>query len=129
MWLFCIVFALGVGYIAYRGVNGTTAVNMAINIIQISRVDRVLLSWPSATACSHPRWLRGFHLSNGIPVNYKVDTVNVTDDKGKPVQDTWADNSPKIDDKGQPSINNRTGRSPKTTWTRTRTRMRRCWPA
>src|SRR5580698_62627 len=36
MWLFCIVFALGVGYIAYRGVNGTTAVNMAINVIQIS---------------------------------------------------------------------------------------------
>src|ERR1035441_4893077 len=32
MWLFCIVFAFGVGYIAYRGVNGTTAVNMAINI-------------------------------------------------------------------------------------------------
>ena len=28
--------------------------------------------------------------------------VNVTDDKGKPVQDTWADNSPKTDDKGQP---------------------------
>ena len=36
MWLFCVVFSLGVGYIAYRGVNGTTAVNMAINIIQIS---------------------------------------------------------------------------------------------
>src|SRR5271169_4819859 len=36
MWLFCIVFSLGVGYIAYRGVNGTTAVNMAINIIQIT---------------------------------------------------------------------------------------------
>jgi amino acid transporter len=25
MWLFCVVFSLGVGYIAYRGVNGTTA--------------------------------------------------------------------------------------------------------
>ena len=36
MFLFCIVFALGVGYIAYRGVNGTTGVNMAINIIQIT---------------------------------------------------------------------------------------------
>ena len=24
------------------------------------------------------------------------------DDKGKPVQDTWADNSPKVDDKKQP---------------------------
>src|ERR1700684_296750 len=36
MYLFCIVFSLGVAYIAFRGVNGTTAVNMAINIIQIS---------------------------------------------------------------------------------------------
>ena len=31
-----IIFALGVGWIAHRGVNGSTAVNIAINIIQIS---------------------------------------------------------------------------------------------
>src|SRR5215471_13333760 len=36
MYLFCIVFALGVAYIAFRGVTGTTAVNMAINIVQIT---------------------------------------------------------------------------------------------
>src|SRR3974390_3704798 len=36
MFLFCAVFALGVAYIAYRGVPGTTAVNMAINVIQIT---------------------------------------------------------------------------------------------
>src|SRR5271166_4750344 len=36
MILFCIVFALGVAYIAYRGVTGTTAVNVVINIIQIA---------------------------------------------------------------------------------------------
>src|SRR6266571_2147060 len=36
MWLFCIVFSLGVAYIAYRGVTGTTAVNVVINIVQIS---------------------------------------------------------------------------------------------
>src|SRR5262249_12316884 len=35
-------------------------------------------------------------------VAYNVDQVNVKDDKGKDVQDTWADNSPKTDDKGQP---------------------------
>ncbi|MGH9678814.1 MAG: APC family permease, partial [Candidatus Acidiferrales bacterium] len=34
--LVAIVFALGVGYIAHRGVNGSTGVNIAINIIQIS---------------------------------------------------------------------------------------------
>ena len=36
MYGFCLVFALGVAYIAYRGVTGTTAVNMAINIIHIT---------------------------------------------------------------------------------------------
>src|SRR5262244_4669570 len=36
MILFCVAFALGVAYIAFRGVTGTTGVNMAINIIQIT---------------------------------------------------------------------------------------------
>src|SRR5580692_4859101 len=36
MFVFCIAFALGVSYIAFRGVTGTTGVNMAINIIQIT---------------------------------------------------------------------------------------------
>ena len=33
---FCILFSFGVAYIAYRGVAGTTGVNIAINIIQIT---------------------------------------------------------------------------------------------
>jgi basic amino acid/polyamine antiporter, APA family len=33
---FCVLFSFGVAYIAYRGVTGTTGVNIAINIIQIS---------------------------------------------------------------------------------------------
>src|SRR6202035_2094304 len=36
MILFCVVFSFGVSYIAYRGVTGATAVNIAINVIQIS---------------------------------------------------------------------------------------------
>jgi len=36
MIAFCVVFAFAVAYIAYRGVTGTTGVNIAINIIQIS---------------------------------------------------------------------------------------------
>src|SRR5208282_2779892 len=36
MWIFCVAFSLLVGYIAYRGVTGSTAVNMAINFIQIT---------------------------------------------------------------------------------------------
>ncbi len=36
MGIFCAVFAIGVAYIAFRGVGGTTVVNAAINVIQIS---------------------------------------------------------------------------------------------
>ena len=36
MMAIAVVFSFGVAYIAYRGVNGSTAVNIAINVIQIS---------------------------------------------------------------------------------------------
>jgi len=103
MWLFCIVFAFGVAYIAYRGVSGTTGVNAAINIIQITAL-LVFAIIAIAYRVHHPQDSVGYHLSNGTAVNYQVDQVNVTDDKGKPVQDTWADTppTPKTDDKGQP---------------------------
>ena len=83
------------GYIAYRGVNGTTAVNMAINVIQISAL-MVFAVMAIAYRTSHTDGSLGWHLSNGTPVDYNVAQVNVTDDKNKPVQDTWADNSPKF---------------------------------
>ena len=101
MILFCIVFALGVGYIAFRGVNGSTGVNVAINVIQITALV-VFSIIAIAYRVQHPQGAVGLHLSGGVPVNYNVDQVPVTDEKGKPVGDTWADNSPKLDDKGQP---------------------------
>ena len=101
MWLFCIAFSFGVAYIAYRGVSGTTGVNAAINIIQISALV-VFSIIAIAYRVSHHQGSVGIHLSNGTAVSYQVDSVNVTDDKGKPVQDTWADSTPKTDDKGQP---------------------------
>ena len=36
MMLVAIVFSFAVAYIAHRGVNGSTSVNIAINVIQIS---------------------------------------------------------------------------------------------
>ena len=36
MMLVAILFTFGVAYIAHRGVNGSTAVSIAINVIQIS---------------------------------------------------------------------------------------------
>src|SRR5215469_5761107 len=78
MWLFCVGFAIGVGYIAYRGVNGTTAVNMAINIIQISALV-VFSIMAIAYRSHHPDGSQGLHFSNGAPIDYNVAQVNVTD--------------------------------------------------
>jgi amino acid transporter len=36
MIVFCVVFSFGVAYIAFRGVGGSTGVNAAINVIQIT---------------------------------------------------------------------------------------------
>jgi APA family basic amino acid/polyamine antiporter len=103
MMLFCVVFSLGVAYIAYRGVTGTTGVNTAINVIQISAL-LVFTVIALAYRISHKQDSVGWHLSNGTAVTYQVDTTNVLDDKNQPVQDTWADTppTPKVDDKGKP---------------------------
>src|SRR6202142_757101 len=36
MILFCVIFAFGVAYTAFRGVGGTTGVNAIVNVIQIT---------------------------------------------------------------------------------------------
>src|SRR5271156_5798072 len=71
MYLFCIVFSLGVAYIAFRGVNGTTAVNMAINIIQISAL-LIFTVIAIAFRVQHPEGSQGFHLENGVPIDFVV---------------------------------------------------------
>lgn len=101
MYLFCIVFALGVAYIAYRGVTGTTAVNMAINIIQITALV-VFSIIAIAYRVQHKQGSVGYHLSNGVAVNYQVFQDTVKDDKGAPVPVLDANNKPTVDDKGKP---------------------------
>ena len=95
MFLFCAVFSLGVAYIAYRGVTGTTAVNIAINIIQISAL-LVFAVIAIGYRVQHPQGSQAFHLSNGIAVNYQVAQVVQKDDKGNPV--------PVMDSNGKPTM-------------------------
>jgi APA family basic amino acid/polyamine antiporter len=101
MFLFCIVFSLGVGWIASRGVTGSTGVSIAINVIQISALivfSVIALSY----RINHPQGSQGWHLSNGACVNYQVDQTNQLDANNKPIQQKWADGSPMTDAKGQP---------------------------
>jgi amino acid transporter len=113
MFLFCIVFSFGVAYIAFRGVGGTTGVNLAINVIQIAALI-VFSVMALAYRGRHPQGSQGYHLSNGIAVNYQVAQEVVKDDKGvpqpvldsngKPTPALDANNKPILDAKGQPTF-------------------------
>jgi amino acid transporter len=101
MILFCIVFALGVAYIAYRGVTGTTAVNVVINIIQIAAL-LVFSVMAIGYRTQHPQGSTGFHLSNGVAVNYQVAQEPQKDDKGNPMPLLDANGKPTMDKDGKP---------------------------
>jgi len=99
MIVFCPIFAFAVAYIAYRGVGGTTAVNAAINIIQIGAL-LVFSFMAIGYRMNHPEGSRGWTLDpsgNPINVTLKVDA------KGTPVKDAQgnfvADKNPDGTDK------------------------------
>jgi len=102
MVLICVGFSLFVSWIAQRGINGSTGVNIAMNVIQITAL-LVFSVMALGYRMNHTEGAVAIHLSNGTAINYQVDQANVTDDKGAPVPDTWADGSPKYqtDDKGK----------------------------
>src|ERR1700680_3653497 len=87
MILFCPVFAFGVAYIAYRGVTGTTAVNAAINVIQITALI-VFSVMAIGYRVNHPEGARGWTLDpNGNAINVELQV----DAKGAPVKDAKGD--------------------------------------
>jgi len=102
MILFSVLFALGVAYIAFRGVTGTTGVNFAINVIQITALlvfSVIAISY----RLNHPEGSKGWHLVGGVPVDYVVAEEAVMengkaklDAAGQPVT------QPKIDADGTP---------------------------
>ena len=100
MWLFCVIFAFGVAYIAFRGVSGTTAVNVVINIVQISAL-LVFSVMAIGYRSQHPQGATAYHLSNGVAVTYQVAQEVVKDDKGVP-QPVLVDGKPSLDKDGKP---------------------------
>jgi basic amino acid/polyamine antiporter, APA family len=96
MYLFCVVFGLAVSYIAYRGVTGSTVVNLVGNTIQI--VALVIFSIIAISyRTGHPQGSTGFHLSNGVAVNYQVAQKQQLDANNKPM--------PVLDASGNPTKN------------------------
>jgi len=93
MYMFCVVFAIAVSYIAYLGVNGSTVTNLIGNVIQI--VALVVFSIIAiAYRSGHPQGSVGYHLSNGVAVNFQVAQTPQLDANNKPIPVTDAKGNP-----------------------------------
>src|SRR5258707_11744760 len=105
MMLFAIVFSFAVAYIAHRGVNGATAVNIAINVIQISAL-LVFSVMAFGYRMNHPpgtvAW--NFDSSSSEAYQYEFATETQTVD-GKPadviVRNPDGSPKPKLDAAGK----------------------------
>ena len=83
MFGFCIIFAMGVAYIAFRGVGGTTGVNAAINVVQITAL-MIFSIMAIGHRWSHPEGSNAWHQdSTGALTEY----VQAVDEKGAPKVD------------------------------------------
>ena len=106
MMLCAILFSFGVAYIAYRGVNGSTAVNIAINVIQISALI-VFSVMALGYRWNHPPGSVAFNwdASSGDAYSYEFLTMPVTANGQTTdtiVRDASGVPKPKLDAGGMP---------------------------
>jgi len=106
MAIIAVVFSFGVAYIAHRGVNGSTAVNIAINVIQISAL-LVFSVLALGYRMNHPPGSEAwqFDATSGEAYTYEFATQTTMVD-GKPadtvVRDSAGVPQPKLDAAGKP---------------------------
>jgi basic amino acid/polyamine antiporter, APA family len=85
MILFCIIFPFFIGYIAYRGVNASTGVNLAVNVIQITALI-VFTVIAIGYRLNHGEGSKGITLNpDGVPVSKVIALKTTKDDKGNDV--------------------------------------------
>jgi basic amino acid/polyamine antiporter, APA family len=85
MILFCIVFPFFIGYIAFRGVNASTGVNLAVNVIQITALI-VFTVIAIGYRLNHGEGSKGITLNpDGVPVSKVIAMATTKDDKGNDV--------------------------------------------
>jgi basic amino acid/polyamine antiporter, APA family len=79
MMLTAIIFSFAIAYIAYRGVTGSTAVSIAINVIQISALI-VFAVMALGYRANHPSGSQGrqFDSTSGASYNYEFATTKTT---------------------------------------------------
>src|SRR5271155_1106724 len=86
MILFCIVFPFFIGWIAYRGVNASTGVNLAVNVIQITALIVFTVIAIGYRLNHNTEGSKGITLNpDGVPVSKVIATQTTKDDKGNDV--------------------------------------------
>src|SRR5271165_501423 len=107
MMLVAIVFSFAVAYIAHRGVNGSTSVNIAINIIQITALV-IFAVLALGYRMNHPPGSIAFQFDSisGEAYTYEFATTTTMVD-GKPTETIVRDSAgvvpqPKLDAAGNP---------------------------
>jgi basic amino acid/polyamine antiporter, APA family len=86
MILFCIVFPFFIGYIAYRGVNASTGVNLAVNVIQITALIVFTVIAIGYRLNHGTEGSKGITLNpDGVPVSKVIAMQTTKDDKGNDV--------------------------------------------
>jgi amino acid transporter len=88
MIAFCVLFSLGVAYIAYRGVAGTTGVNIAVNIVQIAALLVFSVIAVGYRLNHNTEGCRGYTLD---PDSNPIQVVLKNGDDGKPLKDPKTD--------------------------------------
>jgi basic amino acid/polyamine antiporter, APA family len=103
MVLFCLLFAFGVAYIAYRGVTTSTSVNVAVNVIQITAL-LVFAGIAIGYRVNHKEGDPGWALVDGKPSQVQPvwEMEEKKDEKtGQPIPKE-ENGKPVVDEKGQP---------------------------
>src|ERR1700678_599641 len=106
MMLVAVVFSFAVAFIAHRGVNGSTSINIAINVIQISALLTfavLAFSYRSTHPSGTPAWQ--FDSSSGDAYTYEFQTEKVTANgqtTDSIVRDSAGIPKPKLDAAGRP---------------------------
>jgi amino acid transporter len=107
MMIMAVFFSFAIAYIAYRGVNGSTAVNIAVNVIQISALV-VFAVLALGYRANHPAGSQGrqFDSTSGASYSYEFATTPTKAADGTVTDTIVRDSSqvpqPKLDAAGQP---------------------------
>jgi amino acid transporter len=106
MALVAVVFSFLIAWIAHRGVNGSTSVNIAINVIQISALlvfSVMAFSYRTTHPVGTPGW--NFDPTSGEAYTYEFDTHKVTNNgvtTDEVIRDSAGTPKAKLDAAGKP---------------------------